>query len=358
MSKFEFEALTIERMIAHTIFPRTKDGLLVKPQLSNDLIPLDVDSRDLVQIRVTDALGSTSHGIEINVERSGDGSFMQKAAAIIRMNDVDFVAKSKIVANDLADAQTNPKWPGGILIVLTGKVGKNQSPYAAVIKAETDKGFNIEEVNGSVSLTLIKKMLLSQTQRLYKIGIVVEISYQAPVKDLYSPDNYRYFLFDHLLTSTETKSAAAYFYNAFLGMNIVGSSKYQTRKFYETTKTFINTLPINATERGALLEALRSDLRSNKGTMSIATFADEHLPKEQRDEYKKTMSATGLPDTAMIKDLAYIKAKLRRPRRIDFNTGIKIHVPADVDFSEHVQVESQVAGYTQVRIKGVVEGQE
>ena len=358
MSKFEFEALSIDRMVAHTIFARTKEGVLVPPQLSDDLIKLDIDSRDLVQVRVTEALGSASHGIEINVEKTDEVSFMQKAAALIRASDIDFAPKSKKVAEDLANAQTNPKWPGGILIVLTGKVGKNQNPYIAVIKAETDKGFNIVEVNGSVSLTLIKKMLLSQTQRLYKIGLVVEISHQPPTNNLYAHENYRYFLFDHLLTSTETKSAAAYFYNAFLGMNIIGSSKYQTRKFYESTKTYINSLPISSQERGSLLEALRSDLRSNKGTMSISTFADEHLPKNIKDTYIKAMASTGLPDTAMIKDLAYIKAKLRRPRRLDFSTGIKIQVPADVDFSEHIRVEPQVDGYTQVRIKGVVEGQE
>ncbi|MCF5044156.1 hypothetical protein GIW79_27285 [Pseudomonas sp. PA-7-1E] len=358
MSKFEFEALSIERMVAHTINPRTKEGVLVPPQLSDDLITLDVDSRDLVQVRVTEALGSASHGIEINVEKTDANSFMQKAAAMIRANDVDFVARSKKIAEDLADAQTNPKWPGGILIVLAGKVGINQNPYIAVIKAETDKGFNIVEVNGSVSLTLIKKMLLSQTQRLYKIGLIVEISYQAPKDGLFLQHNYRYFLFDHLLTSTETKSAAAYFYNAFLGMNIVGSSKYQTRKFYESTKTFINTLPVSPEERGALLEALRSDLRSNKGTMSITTFSDEYLPKEVRKDYVQAMTSAGLPDTAMIKDLAYIKAKLRRPRRVDFSTGIKIQVPAEVDFAEYVKVEPQVDGYTPVRIKGVVQGQE
>ena len=358
MSKFEFEALSIDKMVAHTIFARTKDGMLVPPQLSDQLITLDTDSKDLVQIRVTEALGSASHGIEIHVENSNAGSFMQVAAPTIRANSADFVANSKVLAQALADAQTNPKWPGGVLIVLSGKVGKNQHPYIAVIKAETDKGFNIVEVNGSVNLTLIKKMLLSQTQRLYKIGLIVEISYQAPVDNLYSPDNYRYFLFDHLLTSTETKSAAAYFYNAFLGMNIIGSSKYQTRKFYESTKTFINTMPIEAGERTELLEALRSELRSNKGTMSVATFADEHLPKEHQTDYKKSMQEVGLPDTAMIKDLSYIKAKLRRPRRVDFSTGIKIQVPADIDFKEHIKVGPQVNGFTQVEIKGVVQGQE
>lgn len=358
MEPFKFEALSIDRLIAHTIYPRTKEGVLVPPQLSDEIIKLDIDSKDLIQVRVTEALGSASHGIEINVEKDDDQSFMQKAATAIRSDEAEFVALSKQMATDLADAQTNPKWPGGVLIILTGKVGNNQKPYLAAIKAETDKGFNIVEVNGSVSLALIKKMLLSQTQRLYKIGFAVELNYQAPVENLFNKDNYRHFLFDHLLTSTETKSAAAYFYNAFLGMSIVRSSKFQTKKFYESTRSYINSLPITQPEKSDLLEALRSELRSNKGTVSIVKFADDHLPKDSKDTYVKQMTESGLPDTAIVKDLGYIKSKLRRPRRVDFSNGIKIQVPADLEFSENIKIGQQEDGFTQVKIKGVVEGQE
>ncbi|WP_212631110.1 nucleoid-associated protein [Pseudomonas sp. KB-10] len=358
MEQFKFEALSIDKLIAHTVHARTKEGVVVPPQLSDEIITLDVDSRDLIQVRVTDALGSASHGIEIYADKDDADSFMQKAASAIRSSDVEFVALSKQLATDLTDAQTNPKWPGGVLIVLKGKVGVNQKPYVAAIKAETDKGFNIVEVNGSVSLALIKKMLLSQTQRLYKIGLAVEMNYEPPVDQLFKKENYRYFLFDHLLTSTETKSAAAYFYNAFLGMNIVKSSKFQTKKFYEETRRYINSLPIPQPERIDLLEALRSELRSNKGTVSFVKFADEHLPKESKDDYVRQMNNAGLPDTAIVKDLAYIKAKLRRPRRLDFSNGIKIQVPADLELAENVKVGGLVDGYTDVKIKGVIEGQE
>lgn len=358
MESFVFEGFSIERMIAHTIFPRTKEGNIVDPQLSSALIKLDPESKDLLQVRITDALGSKSHGIEVALEKDGEGSFMQRAALAIRANDSDYISISRDFAKSLAEAQTNPKWPGGVLIVITGKVGKNQNYFIAVIKAETDQGFNIVETGGSVNLSLIKRMLLSQTQRLYKIGLFLEVNYQAPVENLYAASNYRYFLFDHLLTSTETKSAAAYFYNAFLGMNIVKSSKFQTRKFYEDTRAFIGTMDVSREDKVVLLEALRSELRSNKGTMSIASFAEDHLPTEAKGKYTAEMVDKGSPNTAMIKDLAYIKAKLRRPRKVEFTTGIKIQVPSDLNFAEHIKIESQIEGYTTVKIKGVMESQE
>ncbi len=358
MSEFKFEGLTIERIIAHSIFARGKDKQLIPPQTSDVVIPLDIESRDLVQIRITEALGSASHGIEVHIAKSEKTSFMQQAAEMIHMDEAAFIKQSKQLALDLAEAQTNPKWPAGVLMILSGKVGAQQKPYLAAIKAETDRGFNIEESNGGVSLKLIKKMLLSQTQRLYKIGMLIEINYQKPNPDGYAPANYRTFLFDHLLTSTETKSAAAYFYDAFLGMNIVGSSKHQTRTFYEETKNFINSLPVEVEEKYSLLEALRSELRSNNGTISVKAFASEHLPKEQAAAFISTMKDKGLPETAIVKDLDYIKSKLRRPRSVLFSTGVKIQVPAEKDLKELVEVAPQMDGYTSVRVKGVVEAQE
>jgi hypothetical protein len=358
MSDFKFEGLTIERLVAHTVFPRGKDKELVQPQTSDELMPMDSDSRDLIQIRITDALGSTSHGIEVQVSKSSEGSFMQKAAAMIHMDETQFIKQSQILAMDLAEAQTSPRWPGGVLIVLSGKVGSQPKPYLAVIKAETDRGFNVVEEKGVVSLKLIKKMLLSQTQKLYKIGMLVEINYQHPLENLYDQGNYRYFLFDHLLTSTETRSAAAYFYDSFLGMNITGSSKYQTRMFYEETKQYINSMPVEAEDKYELLEALRSELRSNNSTISLPEFSKKYMPKEYEQSYINALTEKGVPAQAMVKDIDYISSKFRRPRRVVFSSGVKIQVPPDRDFKEHVEVSSQEGGFTTVKIKGVVQEQE
>lgn len=357
MTDYSFEGLSIERIIAHTIFARNKDKERVPPSTSDELIEMDMESKDLIQTRITEALGSKSHGIETTISKDDVGSFMQQAANIIHMPNNEFVQQSKQLAEDLTDAQTSTRWPGGVLIVISGRVGINQNKYCAVIKAETDRGFNVEEKNGVVSLTLIKKMLLSETQRLYKIGVIVEINHELPQNGRFKKDNYRSFLFDHLLTATETKNAAAYFYDAFLGMAITSSSKHQTRSFYEHTLNYINTLPEDY-DKLSLLEALRSELRSNKPTLRISEFAKDHFPEDIRDDYTANLSERGLPMTAMVKDTAFITSKLRRPRNVKFSSGVKIQVPSDVNFNEHVSVEGHADGFTTVNIKGVVQERE
>jgi hypothetical protein len=359
MASFEFKGMVIKQLTAHTVFARSKDKELVPPDCATDLIELAQDALDLIQVRITDALGSTSHGVEMAIQNSEQESFMQRAASMMHSPRAAFVAESQTLAHKLAEAQTSTRWPGGVVIVMSGTVGGQSKPFVAVIKAETDKGFNVTEKDGKITLELIKKMLLSETQRLYKVGILVEInSAPADLDGKYLPENYRAFLFDHLLTTTETKAAAAYFYSAFLGLSILSSSRRQTQVFFEETKNFINTVPLEEEDRYNLREALRTELRSNAPTLSGKAFAEAHLPEEHRKAYLNHLSSKGFPDQAVLKDNEYIKLKLRRPRNVVFSSGVSIRVPADQTLKELVEISAAADGFTSVKIKGVVSEQD
>lgn len=360
MASFEFKGMLIKRLTAHTVFARGPDKETVTPpDYSEDLIKLGQDSLDLIQQRITDALGSTSHGVEMTINNSESDSFMQVGAAMIRASDSDFYSLSKKLADNLTRAQTSPRWPGGVLVVISGTVGASSKPFMAVIKAETDKGFNIVKRDGQTTLELIKKMLLSETQRLYKVGILIEMNTAVLGDDgKYPVGNYRAFLFDHLLSVTETKNAAAYFYSAFLGLGIQSSSRHQTKVFFQESTYFINAAPIPDEDRYTLREALRSELRSNTATVSAKDFAEKHLPVEQQPAYIKHLTAKGFPEQAVVKDLDFIKHQLKRPRKVLFSSGVKIQVPGEQDFKELVTISTSENGYTQVMIKGTIAEQD
>jgi hypothetical protein len=359
MAGFEFKGMQIQRLVAHTIHARTKDKQLIPPSCTDALMPLDQDSKDLVQLRLIGALGSSSHGVEMGIAKTDANSFLQRAANMIRCNDDAFLAQSKLLAMALAEAQTNPKWPGGVQIILSGVVGELRKPFLAVIKAETDKGFNLVERGGEIKLEVVKKMLLSATQRLYKVGILVEMSPSTPNDSgLFEVANYRAFLFDHLLTATETGSAAAYFYDAFLGLNILASARKQTEVFYKESKNFINAAPVTEEERIALWEALRVELRNNAPTINATEFAENNLPEPLQKEYLEQLISSGFPNQAVVKDLDYIKHKLRRPRHVLFTSGVSIRVPAGQVFSDTIKIVPGSDGYTQVMIRGTVQDRE
>lgn len=359
MAEFDFCDMQIQRMVAHTVYARGKGNVKKDPDYSEELIGLDQESIDLLQLRIIGALGNRSHGVNMSIARAAAGSFMQSAAAVMGGDEAAFLAASKKFAGDLTEAQTNPRWPGGVLIVLSGRIGAPSKRFVAVIKAETDKGFNVVEEGGRIQLRLIKKMLLSETQRLYKVGILIELADVAPGENgLKSADNYLAFLFDHLLTSSETGKAAAYFYDAFLGMSISTSSRYQTRLFFEESKSFINKSDLADEDRYTLREALRTELKNHAPTLNLEEFAERTFPEELRDSYIAHLTEKGFPSQSIVKDTEYIKHQLKKPRNVTFTSGVLIRVPADQDFREMVDIQENVDGYTQVRIKGAVQAQE
>ncbi len=195
------EGMTIQRVISHIVYARNSDKQVVPPKLNNELLPLEQDELDLLQIRTTSALISNAHGIETEIVNTGINSFFQLSVNMLDSDDKNFSVHSQQLAVNLTEAQTSTRWPGGVLVIFQGLIGEMGHRFLAIVKAETDKGFNMKEVNGKTTFELIKNMMLTQTQKLYKIGLLIEIKKPVPNEDI-SISNYRSFLFDHLLTAT------------------------------------------------------------------------------------------------------------------------------------------------------------
>jgi hypothetical protein len=356
MADFDFCDMVIDRMAAHTVYAREVGNVRKDPLCYDELIVLDGDSSDVLQMRLTAALGNRSHGVEMIVKNKDAKSFFHKGCEIMSADDAAFLATSKEFAHSLTDAQTNPRWPGGVLIVVSGKVGAPSKQFLAVIKAETDKGFSVVEENGKISLQLVRKMLLSETQRLYKVGMLIERAFVKPDHDgLYDPGNYYAFLFDHLLTGNEIGKAAAYFYDAFLGLNIHSSNRHLTRVFYDETMNFINSAKIDDDEKYTYREALRAELRSQVAALSLEDFGGRTFPDPLKVEYVAELKKKGFPGQAIVKDTEYVKAQLKKPRNVKFTSGVLIRVPTDKDFKDLVTINATEDGYTQVLIAGAVE---
>lgn len=357
-NNFKFEGVMIERIIVHRIYPHTPDKQLVNPKTSNKFIKFEQAALDALQLRVTKALGNKSHGIEMSIEKSDAGSFFQNCATMLHANDGTFIAISKELAHSLNRAQLSTTAPGGILAIITGRVGDDALPFIASIKAETQDGFKANEHDDQVDMEYIADVLLTDAQRFYKIGFLVELVSNPAGSEGYVANNYRAFLFDHLMTSTETRSAAGYFFSGFLGMGIQASSKKLTQEFFELTRKFIDTCPIEQHEKFEYHEALRVELRSQDATISLADFGEKHLTDELRKQYEGFMKMKGFPQNAVSKDNSYIQAKLKRRRKLLFTNDVWLSTPPD-EFNKLVHIlPSEESEFTLVKIKGLIKGQE
>lgn len=357
---FSFEGVVIERIIAHRIFPRSPDKQMVPPKLSNQLITLKQDALDALQVRITEALGNKSHGIEMSITDTSDDSFFTLTTSVLHVESELFVNISKRLAHKLTEAQYSAgNVSGGVLVIITGKIGEQASPFFAVLRAEMQNGFRTNETSEKIAMEYIADLLLTPTQRLYKIGILIECeSDHELINSRYDTQYYRSFLFDHLMTSTETKNAAGYFYSAFLGMGIEKSSKKLTQDFFEHTRNFINQAPIDEDSKFDLHESLRSELRSQNATLRTASFATEHLPQELQTSYQSFMIQKGFPQNAVSKDIDYIKKKLRRRSKLVFTSDVWVSIPPD-RVKELVQIEqTDDDEFTTLKIKGRLRSQE
>lgn len=356
-TQFKFDGVMVERVIVHRIFPRSPSKEPVNPTTSSLLVVLPQAALDTLQQRIQHALGNKSHGIEMSIANTEGACFFQTAASMIHSSKDAFIESSKKLAESLSTAQQQTNAPGGMLAVIAGRVGENSQPFLAVIKAEPQDGFRANEHDGQVDVEYISDILLTESQRLYKIGFLVEILSKPAGTNGHSASNFRAFLFDHLMTATETKSAAAYFYSNFLGMSIQASSKKLTQEFFEFTRSYIDTAPITADEKLDLHEALRTELKSTDATISFSHFASKHMPESIRPEYADFMTSKGFPENAVSKDTGYIQAKLKRRRKYVFTNGVWLITPPG-EAKDLVNIDASSDGETIITIKGDLERQQ
>lgn len=354
-TNYSFEGLVIEKIITHRIYPKNENRERVEPKISTQLIDLPITARRTLENRLTKALGNKSHGIEMSIANTAENSFFQIAAAIQLKEEAEFIEDSAQFAHMLTDAQLNTNAPGGILLVLKGRVGDTGKPFLCVIKAEPQDGFRTKEEDDFITIEFLEELLLTDSARLFKIGFLVAETVR-PQEQIQS-GNYRAFLYDHLMTQTETRPAASYFYQVFLGMSIAASSRKLTQNFFEWTRNFIDNSDLSDDEKLDTHEALRVTLKSAAATISVNDFAQNYLPEDKQKAYTEFMIAKDFPQNAVSKDIEYIKTRLRKRRSYGFSNGVVILTPP-----EHTQDYMEIAPtedgeYTVVTIKGQLQQQ-
>lgn len=351
------DLLSIDRLVIHHINQRGADRNIIEPVFADDLLRLPGGALDMFTRRIAQALGHRSHGIEVDIRDVGPGSFFQYAAEAMRADEAQFMKLSRQLARDLAAAQTTRDLAPSKLIVISGVVGQLQRRYMAVIKAEMQDGLGETGQGQNKHIDYLTNIFLTETQRLFKIGYLQQTDGHENLAQPYQSEHFAMHLFDHLMTGTETRNAAMYFYSSFLGADIAASDKRLTQDFYERTLDFINSREFDPEDRMDLVDALRSELRSNKQTLSVADFGDEHFERGIRGEYSDFMERANFPVHAVSKNTEYIKAKLKRRQRMVFSGDVVITTPPD-KLKDLVSIDTSIDGVTTVTINGTLQSQE
>ena len=349
----DIKNLRIDRIIIHQIFKRNDKSEIVPPFISQRLAELDREGSEQFSARVVEALGDDSHSAEMNIEKVDEGSAFQHGVDLIFRKKPEFIKGTAFFANKLAEAQTTRRYPGGILVVFSGRVGRSDTRFFGLLKAESQGGFTKKVDGNALELEYFKDLVLTPANKFYKIGVFIEKS-RSDKKAPYKPEDFHSLVYDYKLTATETRLGAIYFSEVFLGCKFALSDKKQTQDFYEYTKAYINDNIENQEDRLDLHNSLYSYLKVDQSpVISANEFAKRFFPLGQRDDYQKSLKDSGVGTRNINKDLSYIKSKLRR-RSMRFNTKVAITAPAD-QFDKLVKIVRTKANSTTIEIKGEIE---
>lgn len=354
-----FENLAVQRVVLHEVFKRRHDGAMVPPRCADQLIDLPAEALEVFRQRVTDAMGTSSQSMEMEIAEAGAESAVGLAHSLIGKTDAAFVRESAKFADKLAKAQTGKNLPGGVLVVFHGTVMAASHPYVAVIKAEKQTGFR----ERGTSLQFFRDLFLTPASKLYKIGFFVQDGKVGKAL----PEGWNASVYDSLMSAANRESAAKYFYETFLGCRIPENSAFLTRSFFENTKAFIRNLPAEPEVKDDLLTSLYTYLKVDQTpTIQVNTFSTSYLPNERRDDYRAFMEGKNFPMTAVQKDTADIKSQLRK-RRLKFSGSIELSAPPE-SFKDMITIEAvpaegdalpgQPAQWTRITIRDRIRGQE
>jgi len=355
---FQFANLNIEKIIVHQIFVRNEAREIVEPKYNDEFSVLDTQGLDELQKRITKAIGNDSHCIEMEVSNFNENSTFQCTAKLISSKDEEFIKISKELTYKLAQAQASRIIPGGIVVIFKGTIGEKSDNCIGIIKAEKHGGFSVTETLTKLLFEFLSNLLLTPQQKLYKIAMFIERNEPSSIDVSRRPDEFKVYVFDHNMNKSETKEAALYFYETFLGCSIHHSNRKLTKDFYTNTRTYINSLDVEDEKKVDLVNALHTYLKVDQSnTIQTSDFANKYFDNEDiKDEYISFMEEQKVPTHAIPKDLTFIKRKLRR-RKINFSTKVSIIAPSD-KFNDLVKVIKVENDKTTIEIDGHIEKQD
>ncbi|HXS11942.1 MAG TPA: nucleoid-associated protein [Acidobacteriaceae bacterium] len=322
------ENLTISRIVAHEVFRRNDDKTLIPPSYGAALTALENNAMDVLSARINKAMSSASKSMDMRIAKSDAGSAFALAKDLIEegLADTDFVERSRHGADLLAEAQASRQLPGGILVVVQGKVGHPARDMVAFLKAEVQEGFQKKLVeNGGITMEFINDLFLTPEAKLFKIGL-----FAAPANHEATAIQWMATVYDATMTGKNRNTAAHYFYNGFLGCDFPENAAKFTKDFHNLSRAFINQLDLPEEEKSDLHNALVTYLKVDKSpTIQVADFADTYMPTaELKDAFAAYMEEAEFTMQPVQKDISDVSSLLRY-RRVVFRHDIKLTAPAE-----------------------------
>lgn len=296
MSLGTFEVNTLDKIIAHEIYPKTEKADAYAKYAEKCLTFSFEDKQTLIK-RLENAVNNSVKTFQLEFEDKSDKSIYNYLSNKEKPTEVIFIENSQKLADKLAAAHFRTKIPGGFCLIGSG-ITKTKKEFFFVIKAELQEVFNIE----NNELKLIKDVFLSPAKDFYKIGLFVK-----------SGSSYTPYMYDDQF-SLQKKDLTEYFYGQFLGLTTDRNDSLRSKNYFEETKSFIETNIDNVKDRMGLLNALHVLYREDaSGIISPKEFSQTYFEGQLKNKYDSTIVEKRFPKS-FTKDISLIETRIELQR--------------------------------------------
>lgn len=346
--------MRITRIIVHQIFKREENGDLVSPLYSASCAAMNTGYASKIKERIIKSMGNESHSIRMEIVNDSNDSVYNLIQSYWNQNSNEkkFIGLSKKLTGLLANIQNNRRYPGGVVICVEGTVQLLNKPFFCIIKAEMQDGFSLNKANENLDFSYINDIFMTKNEKFQKIGLFINNAVKG--REI-KPTDVDCYVFDSNTDISIAKSKAEYFYKTFLGLNFRKDSDVLTNHFVQTTRSFIQSLPLSDVKKIDLTTSLSSYIRE-QGLLIInpLDFAKANFVEpEMIDSYKAYLSEHSVPLESIYKNTTML-GKWLKTRNLFFTNNVKLQVPVE-EFEDIIEItKDEKSGETIVKIKGMM----
>ncbi|MEW6114838.1 MAG: nucleoid-associated protein [Thermodesulfobacteriota bacterium] len=291
----DLKLLQIARLVIHDI-PRKLGGAPAPLVLSDTESDVDEETRRFLQSRMI-SVASPPNAFRVRFD-PGSGSPVPSQVEYLLRSEAELVGISRIFAEHLNALQTGVN-SAGILVVAECRIGSD--PIVAIMKLERDEGVRIEpsDRDGLRGFTVIqtRNLIMTSRTKVFKLAIFAIVGSEIMGIVCDQQRGYR-----------PTKEVAEFFLR-FLGCQLLEEPSITTKRFYQATEDFVNSLDCGAELKYRYMLHVASELMSGEVVLVPEAFAQRFFESEHREAFCAHLDDEGLRGP-LYKDLSLIEPRL------------------------------------------------
>lgn len=321
LSREQLATLQIQRVIFHDV-PRKIKGEQQTPTLSEVECTMDPGKVALLKSKLTRVLASSAaYDLELNPSAESSIPTLVEHATAASQDATGFVSTSRAMAVALLEHQPGSASPG-LLAVLACVLGGRAA--VALLKLEREEGaqLKLSDHGGkkTFEMDVLGDLVLTDGTKLFKSALFGRIGPKAEDIGALACDGQRSYAWSEEL---------AQFWIRFLGCKVLEAPRITTKKFFEATLNYINTMVAEDPElKTDLYDTIVSEMKSQKKFFAPKKFIEDYVPDDHREPFRQFLEAQHVSLKQFSVDTTEIKSHLKR-RSLETAAGIRITVPAE-----------------------------